>query len=132
MFLTTKLLAATIIEVSFLGDIIIQVAVNALSLLAADYFVPGVQLEADFLTLLKITAILTAFNIFLKPLLRLALGPFILLTFGLFMIVINAIGLWLVTYFMSGLQFATPLALLESALIFSIGNFAITLARKAK
>jgi uncharacterized membrane protein YvlD (DUF360 family) len=130
--LTRAFAPATLEVVSFLGYIVIQIAVNALALLAADYFVPGVELKGDFLSLVQITAVLAAFNIFLKPAVRLFFGPFILLTFGLFMIVVNAALLWGVSFFMPELSFATPLALLEAALIFSAGNFAIALARKAK
>lgn len=130
--MTILSLVATLKAVSFLGYIVIQIAVNALALLAADYFVPGVELAGDFVSLVEITAVLAAFNIFLKPALRLFLGPFILLTFGLLMIAVNAALLWGVSYFVPGLTFATPLALLEAALIFSIGNFAIAIARKAK
>lgn len=125
-------MSATICLVSFLGYIVIQVAVNALALLAADYFVPGVELTGDFLSLMKITGVLALFNIFLKPIARFFLGPFILLTFGILLIVINAALLWAVSALVPGLLFATPLALLWSALIFSVGNFAIAIARKAK
>lgn len=125
-------LPATLYTVSFLGYIVIQIAVNALALLAADYFVPGVELKGDFVSLVEITVVIAAFNIFLRPVVRLFLGPFILLTFGIFMIVVNAAVLWGVSLVVPDLSFATPLALLGAALIFSVGNFAIALARKAK
>jgi uncharacterized membrane protein YvlD (DUF360 family) len=119
--------------VGVLGYIVIQIALNLLALLAADYFVPGVELTNNFVALLKLTALIAAFNIFLKPILRLFLGPFILLTFGLLLILINAALLWAAAYLMPGaISFATPLALLETTLIFSVCNFAMALARKAK
>jgi putative membrane protein len=119
--------------VGFLGYIVIQIAVNILTLLAADYFVPGVDLQRDFVSLVQVTAVITGFNIFVKPIMTLLLGPFILLTFGLLLIVINAALLWLIAYLIPGaIVFASPIALLGSALILSVGNFAISLARKAK
>ncbi len=118
--------------VSFLGDIIIQIAINTLAFLAADYFLQEVELKGDFISLIKIAAVLAAFNIFLKPAVKLFFGPFVLLTFGLFMILVNAVVLWAIAFWMKDLVFATPLALLETALIFSVANFAIALAKKAK
>lgn len=117
---------------AFLGYIVIQVAVNAVTVLAAAYFIPGVSFNGDFAVLLKVAAILTAFNIFLKPIAKLFLGPFILLTFGLLLIFINAALLWLAAYWAPELAFSSPIVLLEAALLFAAANFAIGLARRAK
>lgn len=117
---------------SFLGYIVIQIAVNALAFLAADYFVPGMELKGDFLDLVTLTGILAAFNIFLRPAVRFFLGPFVMLSFGLILIVLNAVVLWFASAWVPSLVFTTPLAVLETAFIFTVGNFAIYLARKAR
>lgn len=120
-------------NVGLIGYIVIQFAVNALAFLAADHFVPGVQLTDNFVLLVQITAVIAAFNIFLKPILHLFLGPFILLTFGLLVIVINAVLLWVAAYLVpEAIVFSTSLALIGTALIFSVGNFAMALARRAR
>jgi uncharacterized membrane protein YvlD (DUF360 family) len=131
-FLTKAFVPVTLNAVPLLGYIVIQIAVNALAFLAADYFVPGVTFSGDFRDLIILTAILAAFNIFLRPAVKLFLGPFVMLSFGLILVVVNGAVLWFASMWVPTLTFATPLAVLEAALIFTVGNFAIYLARKAK
>lgn len=118
---------------SLLGHIVIQIAVNAMALLAADYFISGVYLRGEFIFILQLTAIIAAFNIFLKPVLHFILGPFIILTLGFFILVINAALLWLAAYFVPGvISFATAAAFVKTVLVFSASNFVISLVRRAK
>lgn len=117
----------------FIGHIVIQVAVNVLALLIADHFIYGVSLTTNSLALIQITAVIAAFNIILKPVLKLLLGPFILLTLGFALIAINAAILWLATHLIpDAIFFATGWALIKTTLILSLGNFTLYLARKTR
>lgn len=72
---------------------------NVLALGAAVYFVPGFTITPPFtvdpVPLLTVAGIFALLNVLVRPLLKLLLGPLILLTFGLGLIVVNMAMLWL-------------------------------------
>ena len=59
-------------------------------LVIAAAFVPGVQVRQGVANYLVIAAILAAVNLLVRPVLKLLSFPLLLLTLGLFLIVINA------------------------------------------
>jgi putative membrane protein len=63
---------------------------SAVIILIAAYVLPGVHVE-NFWTALVVAVILGILNLFVKPLLILLTLPITLVTFGLFLLVINAI-----------------------------------------
>ncbi len=79
---------------SFLIRIIIFILANSASILIASYFVRGFVFQGSWLDLLIAGAVLGSVNYLLKPLVKLLSLPMIILTLGLFTIVIN-IGLLL-------------------------------------
>ena len=64
------------------------VIVVAFWLVAA--FVPGIDIREDWISYVVIAAIFAAINVVVKPLLKLMSFPLLLLTLGLFLIVVNA------------------------------------------
>ncbi len=114
-----------------MGYIVIQIAVNIAAVMAAKSFIPGVNIPNDFIPLLELAGVLSAFNIFLKPVAEMVLGPFILVTFGAMILVINAVILWLTTYFVPAFSFGSVTALAGTTLILAVANFLIALARRA-
>jgi putative membrane protein len=62
---------------------------------AAIHAVPGITFSGDWLPLLEVTLVFTLINALVRPLLKAASCCFILITLGLFMLVINALMLWL-------------------------------------
>jgi len=67
----------------------------ALAVLVAVYLVPGVQYDRP-LDLLAAALLLGILNAVVRPLLLLLALPLVLVTLGLFLLVINALLLWLV------------------------------------
>ncbi|NKE09262.1 MULTISPECIES: phage holin family protein [Kocuria] len=72
--------------------------VNALAVAAATFLVPGIYITdssvgAQVLAIVAVAAVLGALNAVVKPLLTVLTGCLVVLTFGLFLIVINAIML---------------------------------------
>ncbi len=66
------------------------------SLFVAAWIVPGIRVEGDAWAAYAATAaVLGVINVFLKPLLKLLTCPLILLTLGVFLLVINALMLLL-------------------------------------
>ena len=74
---------------------ILRWAINAVALYLAVYFVPGVNLEGGFGSLIWLALIFGLINAFLRPLLKLLTCPLIFLTLGLFTLLINTFLFWL-------------------------------------
>ncbi len=99
------------------------VLANALGLYLAQRYVPGFVITPFTISVLSLlAAILTVLNALAKPLLKLLLGPFILITLGLGIIVINAIILYALDYFSPQLTITTIPALFFGTLIISAVN----------
>ncbi len=76
--------------------LILHWLVVAVALVAAAFLVPGIRVEGDgTIAVLVMAAILGIVNVVIRPILALLSCGFIILTMGLFMLVINAITLWL-------------------------------------
>lgn len=114
--------------VSFLLHIII----NALAILIAARFIPGVVYNYELSTLIKIALILALINTFLKPVLKLVLSPLILITLGLFTIIINIFLIWLATYFVPEFSISGFSAYFWTMIIVSFFNFVVSATRRSK
>lgn len=114
----------------FIGKIIFHVVVNAIAILAATYFVSGFIFNGDYLELAVTAIILTAINIFIKPVVKLFLGPFIILSFGLFTIIVNAVMLNILDIISPELTIQGMVPLLSATLIISLVNFILNIIGK--
>jgi len=74
---------------------ILRWVVNAIALFLAVYLVPGVNLEGGWVSILWLALIFGLINAFLRPLLTLLTCPLIVLTLGLFTLLINTFLFWL-------------------------------------
>lgn len=80
--------------------------VNALAVAAATFLVPGIYITnsstgAQVLAVIAVAAVLGALNAVVKPIFTILTGCLVILTFGLFLIVINAIMLLAASWIMS-------------------------------
>jgi putative membrane protein len=71
--------------------LLIRLGVNAVALWAAIQLVPGLSYEGDWVTLLIIALIFGVVNALVRPLLILLTCPLIVVTLGLFVLVVNTI-----------------------------------------
>ena len=93
--------------------------VNALSLVIVAYIVPGIELQGFMAAL--IGAIVFGFvNATLGLILKILTFPLTIITFGLFLIVINAIMLKMAASVTPGFIVHTWLAALEGAIVLSL------------
>jgi len=81
-------------------SILTRILINAVALGVAAWIVDGVDLTSkstanQVFTLLAVAAIFGLINTFIKPIVQLISLPFIVLTLGLLIFVINALLLWL-------------------------------------
>lgn len=81
---------------------LLRILLNGLGLWAAAQLLPGVHYSGGLLYLLVAGFVLGAVNLLVKPIVTFLSLPFVILTLGLFFVVINGLMVWLVDYFLAG------------------------------
>lgn len=76
-------------------DRLIQILINAAALWVAVQVVPGISFVGEWWKLLLVAVAFSLLNTYLRPILRILSIPFTLMTFGFFLLVINAVMLLL-------------------------------------
>jgi putative membrane protein len=74
---------------------ILRLAINAIGLYLAVLIVPGINLRDDLVSILWLALIFGVINALFRPLLQFLTCPLIILTLGLFTLVINTFLFWL-------------------------------------
>jgi len=113
-----------------LKRIIILFISNLIALLAADYFVNGFEMIKNPEQIIAATAIFTALNIFIKPILKIILSPVIIITFGLGILLVNAVILQTLDFSSKGVMINGIESLFYATLIISGVNIIITILTK--
>lgn len=75
------------------SGILRNLIVNTLSIFAVSYILRGVHVDS-FLIAILVAVVMSVLNVTLKPLLILITIPFTLVTFGLFLLVINVLVIY--------------------------------------
>ena len=83
---------------------LVQIILNGIALWLASYLVAGVTYSGDLIYLLLAGLVLGLVNLLVKPLVTLFSFPLIIVTLGLFFLVINAGMLMLTAVLLSGLE----------------------------
>lgn len=107
-------------------QLLLRWLILALGVTLATKIIPGISC-ADGTTLLVVVLLLSFFNAILKPLLVLFTLPFIVLTMGLGVVVINALLFLLVGRLVQGFHVTSFWAALGGALVVSITNLILSL-----
>jgi putative membrane protein len=76
-------------------EIILRLLLNAAALWVAVRIVSGITYDGGVLGFLGVALVFGIVNAFVKPILQFFSIPFILLTLGLFLFVVNALVLWI-------------------------------------
>jgi putative membrane protein len=104
---------------------IIRIVVYTLALLLAAHVVPGIRL--DGLTSALVAGLLLGLiNAIVRPILVVLTFPITLLTLGLFLLVLNAFCLWLVSVFVSGFHVTGFWPAFWGALLVSVVSWILT------
>ena len=74
---------------------LVRLLVNAAALWVATRLVPGVGYEGGALPLLAVALLFGVVNAFLRPVAKILTFPLIIVTLGIFALVINGLMLWL-------------------------------------
>jgi len=82
-------------------ELLVRWFLNAVLVVVAAYLLPGIHVES-FLTALVVAMVLGLLNIIVKPLFILLTLPLTIISFGLFLLVINASLILLTSYIVPG------------------------------
>jgi putative membrane protein len=104
---------------------IVRFLLSGLAVLLASYLLPGVSVEHYGYALL-VAVVLALANILVKPLLVILTIPLTIFTFGLFLLVINALIILLVDYLVPGFHVDNFWWALLFSLILSLFNSMFT------
>jgi putative membrane protein len=74
---------------------ILRLAINAIALYLAVYFLPGIDLRSNLVSIVWLALIFGLVNALVRPLISILTCPLIILTLGLFTLVINTFMFWL-------------------------------------
>jgi putative membrane protein len=99
---------------------------NVIALWVAEQFVHGLKIDHLWPTLIIAGAVLGALDWLVKPIIKLLALPFVVITLGLVLIVINAAMLGLMAWLVPGVSLSGPIAALECAIIVSIVSWVVT------
>lgn len=115
----------------FITRAVIHILANSLAILVADRLIPGFAFFGDWKDLLLAGTILGIINAVLKPILKFLALPVIILTLGLFSIIINIALLYFAEGLIPQLQVDGFLSALGAVIIISIvNNIVIGLAKE--
>ncbi|HVS01819.1 MAG TPA: phage holin family protein [Thermoanaerobaculia bacterium] len=102
---------------------LVQVALNGVGLLLTALFVPGIDWQGGLLALFLAGLVLGLVNLVVKPLVTLLSIPFLVVTLGLFYLLINAAMLGLVAWLLPDLTVAGCLPAVVGGVVLALFNW---------
>ena len=106
----------------------VQVVFNGLAVWLAAELVPGIVYTGDLVYLLLAGLVIGLLNLLVKPIVTFFSFPFILLTLGLFYLVINGLILWLADAFLDQLTVQGCLPAILGGLVIAACNWVVRAA----
>ena len=82
---------------------LVGILISSLAVFISAYILPGVHVE-NFMTAVVVAVVLGIVNAFIKPILVVLTLPVTVLTFGLFLLVINAVSILIVAAVVPGFK----------------------------
>ncbi|HEY4523254.1 MAG TPA: phage holin family protein [Candidatus Paceibacterota bacterium] len=107
-----------------------NVASNIVAFLLANRYITGFSISEAPYDLIFAAVVLALLNYLVRPILKLVLGPAIILTLGLGIILVNALILYILTQFPTGVTIQGTLALLYATLLISAVSLVLNLIAK--
>lgn len=107
--------------------ILIRMAINGVALWIASLLIDGIKLAEDFWKIVLVVVIFGLVNALVKPVAKLLSLPFIVLTLGIFILVINAVMLLITDWLTASLEVDGFFDALLGAIVISIVSWALTI-----
>ncbi|HYH46399.1 MAG TPA: phage holin family protein, partial [Thermoanaerobaculia bacterium] len=104
---------------------LLQILLNAVGLWLASRYIPGISYSGDLLYLLFAGLVLGLVNLLVRPIVKLLSFPLIILTLGLFYLVINGAMLWLAAALLEGLEVDGCLPAILGGLLIALLNWLV-------
>ncbi|MCB1055015.1 MAG: phage holin family protein [Acidobacteria bacterium] len=105
--------------------IIVQIVINAAALWLAAYLVPGVTYTGNVVYLLLAGLVMGLVNLLVKPVVTLLSLPLIIVTLGLFYLVVNGLMLALVATLLQGLTVDGCMPAILGGLVIGVFNWVV-------
>jgi len=103
---------------------------TALGFWIASKIVPGVHVDTT-VALIEGGLLLGVINAFVRPIITILTLPITIITLGLFLLVVNAITVWLVTVFIHGIHIHGFLNLILTVIVLGLTNWIAGMAINA-
>ncbi|OGN27088.1 MAG: hypothetical protein A2941_00095 [Candidatus Yanofskybacteria bacterium RIFCSPLOWO2_01_FULL_49_17] len=110
---------------------ILRILGNSIAVYLAFWLVPGFLVTGGWVQYLIAGLVLAILNMTLRPILKLVSFPIIMLSLGLFTLVINALMLWLLDYFLIFITIQDLVALVWATIVVTIVNLIVSIFSKA-
>lgn len=104
---------------------LVQVVLNGVALLIADRLIPGIEFTGGLLYLLLAGLVIGVINLLVKPIVSFFSFPLIVLTLGLFYLVINGLMLLLADAVLSQLQIDGCMPAILGGLVIALANWLV-------
>lgn len=104
---------------------LVQIVLNGVAILLVARIVPGIEYQGDFWYLLLTGLVVGGINLLVRPLVVFLSLPFIVLTLGLFFIVINGALLYLAAWILDGLTIEGCFPAILGGLVMALFNWII-------
>jgi putative membrane protein len=82
-------------------NFIVRLLISGIVAFGLSYLLPGIHID-NFTTALLVALVLSLLDAIVKPILVIFTFPITIITFGLFLFVVNAIIIWMATKFVKG------------------------------
>jgi len=105
---------------------------NAIATIIASQYIQGFIIkDTDIITILSLSSVLAAINIFIKPVVKFFFTPFIIITLGLASFAINAAMLYLLDFLSPDITISPLKSLVFATLVFTSINIVVNLSAKS-
>ena len=125
------MLYSAIMKTVKMANFIIRIIGNAVALYVAFLVIPGFLVSGSWEQYLIAGLMLALLNMIVRPIIKLISFPLILLTLGLFTLIINILMLWILDYLVSFVTIEGFMALIWATIIVSIVNLFFSIIAKA-
>lgn len=104
---------------------LVQILVNAGAVWVAAHYIPGVSYRGDVVSLLIAGLVIGLINLLVKPIVSFFSLPFIIVTLGLFYLVINGAMFYFAAYLLPGLAVTGCVPAILGGLLIALGNWLV-------
>ncbi|MBU2101704.1 phage holin family protein [Patescibacteria group bacterium] len=103
---------------------------NGLALYFVNFYIDGATISTILEEFILVAGALALINLFIRPIIRLALGPILLITLGLGGVIVNAVMIFILDLLLVPVEISNLTALILTSAVVSIVNLVISFSAK--